>query len=153
MRPSCPQRCVCPSMHLTALGSRLTNARTAYLTPTDHRMPLTTERCGISTLQRRCLQATASEDQPGALGAGAEVKTHYSYSSLHVDLTSETGEIRVWPAVDLSPSPPPLCKRGALHCLQWEPVQAGLLELQAPTLELQGHLVVLRSQTPVSFIP
>lgn len=88
----------------------------------------------------------ASEDQLGAVGAGAEVNIHYSYSSLQVDLTSETGEIRVWRAL-VSPSPPPLRKRGALHCSQQEPAQAGLLELQELILQPQGHQLILGSQT------
>ena len=89
---SCPRDVYFPAC---TWESRLTNARaaSAYLTPTDHRMPLTTERYGVATLQ-----AAASEDRLSAMGTGAEVSIRPSYSSLHADLSSETGEIRVWHA-------------------------------------------------------
>lgn len=125
MGQSCPQRF--PSMHLAALGSRLRNTKEAlaYLTSTVRRMPRTRRgaRCQL-------WQATASENQ---LGSRAKVSCHYPYSSLRVDFSSETGEIRVWPA-HLRPGPLPLCKWGALHCSRQKPAQAGLLELRELTL-------------------
>lgn len=85
------------------------------------------------------------------MGVRAKVSYHYSSSSLHVDLSSETGEIRVWHA-HLRPSPLPLCKWGALYGSRQEPAQAGLLEFRELTLGPQGHQLILGSQTLVSLL-